>query len=767
MKRVSLDFSHDRHSATPALSAGKKLPVRDYVGRDGVLDTERGLVIELLAICAFLLVIVLFGFAIDLPFTHAAVMRGQNAIDFGSAQSIWAYNDPDALARAAFVNTHATMQNEFNNGIGPRYSSGLADPSSDHAIFVPSFGNHHPYTTNVGDIFTDFRAYQCDAVSSNCSTISSNPRSAYFASIIDRNFDVNGIDDFRNAVMFYGKFTPYHFLPFLPDRPTQLLSVVRIQNVMTYILIDPAFPVIDESIIASNENYNLLFGTTMDSDGTNDVNMWPVAAVRKLDGGTGAIINPLAAKDGLSTEYWATQGYPAPTDANLFYNKDPVTGTTYTNPATPNDYAKRIYHFYASTCDSMPFMYFKEAPVNLIDRLSNSSAFNPTTLVGLTGYSYAGFNTLIPVQPANSDTSDVLFSQFPGAGEYPLPKNATESHNKYLHSAKPAAFTGFVNTLDPRPTAVNPDTGLNRWELCYCRGLYGQADPGDIVGYAAPEDLSSDTSSEASHVNRDRRVRSTTLASNWCDDDTATSNVVELGYGRSGASPSDPNETARNIVANLAIRPLDTRIQNVRNPDTTWTRPTKTEYGNGFRWLPGAITTACQQLKDSADSYNTDVDYGIARPVTTKAMTVFAFGLYSKSALTQSGNTPSEAKDEFRQALKDCACNSPSTMLFLNFLPMTQEDRAQVTDALDVIKDFETDYNFSTVGLDSPTGSPCDNGRSSAIFTMVYDYTNERFATSAGGPVSVGTAKLNAARAFASETYEIINKLLIEYVYSS
>jgi hypothetical protein len=753
--------------SAPSRNTCRPVTLSGAAGREGILSSERGIILELTAISALLLVILIFGFAIDLPFTHATVIRGQNALDIGATHGIFTYQNSNDAAWAAFANADAVLKNEYTGNLTGQYAPGFASEKTEHVIFIPKVGRPN----NAGNIFPAYSAYQCTGGSSPSCNQGENglggldiddSRKAHLASIISRTFDVgSSIDDFRNAVMFYARFTPFHFLPILPDRTTEVLSVARLQNVMSYVLIDPAMS------INNQDNYNLIFGGTPDSDGTNDSYMWPVAGWRKRDlSGAEEYIYPVP-RYKASGEDWATLGYPSISYANLFYNHNPLTGSSFATSTDPNweTQLNRIYHFYASSCDTLPFFFFKSAAVNLIDRLSNSSAFNSTMMIGLTGYGHGP--SLVPIFPANVAG---LIAEYPGAEEYPLPLRATEDHNEYAHLPKPAAFNGFVNPTNADPTLGTTPTGVNQWDLCYCRGLYGKDHPSSsTIGFMAPEDFSGGDDDAISHVLQSKRVRDTTQGGNWCDDSPVTP-AIDMWYGRSGSSVDTNSETPRNMVGNLAIRARNPNIQAAQNP-LTWSPPNLGTYGNGYRDLPTAITEACNQLKDATNHYNElTTDYGVARPVTKKALQVFAFGVYSKDTpwALSATNPKEEAKTQLANAIKSCSCGDPTMMLFLAFLPLDEVDREQVDDAMEVIKDFETDFNYSSVGQNPGSlAYSCDSGHASAVYAFPYDYMDSRFTDEDPNPAlsNYSVAKLEAAKHFSEEVYLLISRLMIEYVF--
>ena len=233
----------------------------------------------------------------------------------------------------------------------------------------------------------------------------------------------------------------------------------------------------------------------------------------------------------------------------------------------------------------------------------------------------------------------------------------------------------------------------------------------------------------------------------------------------SASAPASPPDTLENL--SRWRRPID------RTTSGEYAANTYSTVGRGFRYLPTSIRTACGLVDDATSSYNSDAVYGRYRPINQKAVVVHAFGVYSDSGRADAGLADEAAvMTDLRGALKDCLCGNPEMSDYFAFLPLTAADRAQVQSALSIIQEFESDNNYRCAGQTSPLGSPCDTGRASAVCTFIYDYQSSRFSTWDGStPIADSAdnsiAKLRAAEAYNKEIYELISKLLLEYVYAS
>lgn len=796
---------------------------------DGPVHTgEEGVVLAIVAIAGLLLVLLGIGLAVQVPTGHANAVKTHDALDVGAVHALFgAGNGPSQLkemADSAFDNADAVLRNVYSAGMRSVYSSGFDSTRAAHSLWIPRIGRDHT-SAGVRDAFAMFTC--SSGTQKGCAAITINPAGpsfTHYKSFLDQVFDINGIDDFRNAVMFYSLTQPYNYLAILPERSTETLSIPRISNVMTYMLIDPAFSLDSTSVGPElGENYLEVFGSTQSSDGTNDDLMYPYGSYRKRPTLTTVsypeqhYVTVDASHSGgnpswtvETTDSLITGGY-----ANKFYNTDPVRGTSMVGGATAaavtDPELKDIYRFYAAMCDTLLFHYYKTAAVNLLDRVEQTSAFNPTTLVGLTGVE--GRDTdefrLIPIHPASMAAN---YAQHSATTDFPLPKNA-DAENRYLHSGKTDVFKGFVNSGDFDVTHTTPAppnaSGYNRPELCFCRGLFGITNPGGTpyVGYLTPEDRSGDDSgdTELNNVHLLRRLRETSLAQNWCDDDyNGTANDYSISYEQSRPAGSPAlYESVRNIVATQAMRVENPHLEwisgTVRQPSptNTWVRPIDLDasgnyldrsnpanawpagaatVGQGYRYIPGALKAACQYVKDAQTAYNADNTYGKLRPTEERAVVLYAFGVYSPSALVQVGKSPSDAMDDFRDALKQCLCDQVGASVYIAFLPLTEKDRNQVAAASTIIQEFQNDHNFTCAAQTPPSGSPCDTGHASSLYAFVYDWKDSRFSNWDDSTPTVcpdtttpcpSTAKLRAAAAFAREVSESISALMLRFVYAS
>ncbi len=665
-------------------------------------SNERGAILTLFAFMLSLIALFTIGYAIDLPTVHSATIRAQHALDVGSAHGVHAFHSYENAARAAFVNAGGVMDGSYGAAGYGNFSNGFSGNDTVR-IWIPRFNDGS--TAFPGPLYS----------------FAGLPTEARHRAALDLAFDVPPIDDFRNAVAIFARFVPNQYYPVVPQTGIEVVSVAMLRTVLSYVIIDPAFSM-DEA------NFHAVFGPSE----TSTANMWPVAAV-------------VAANDGeVPTGSWQF-----PSTVGLL-STDPVGGPPFspgglpTGSATDSTLSARVYRYYAAACDSLPFVNYKATATNLLDWFTGSSAFNSTTMVGLTGYSIS--TPLVPIHPLISTNG---ISRHPtGPSGFPLPQNPNVS-NRGLHEKRGSVFDGYVNTLNPSVTAnrtAGPDgsmftsddqliaTGLNRWELCYCRGLYIRG--AGNVPYVLADDANYVPGDELAlhHASIEKRRRNN-LAVNWCDDERVSATgvhqprdtIVNLKYSQDGANRSTDGETARNIVAGQGMRLVDLQIDSVMSPPSgRWARPPAplrvdqavsapvraTE--SGFRHIPAAIGEAMTRLVEARDDYGRDPAYGTRRPIGRTAVIVFAFGLWSRSTAADlaaaSGLTISQFRDNalrgLRQTMAEALCDNGVSVIF-NFLPMNDYDLETVIAARDVISEYELIYDAHRRGESAnPTQIP-------------------------------------------------------------
>lgn len=753
-----------------------------------LIDTrEEGVIVILLAIASFLMVLLSIGFTIDLPTTQGSVSRTQSALDIGGAHGVLSYWNPLATANATFINADSVLRAAYSATATGVYSGGFAAANNKHALAVPLFGRRAS-----GTDWTVYNRYVCTSNTPDSCVQSAPPAELGpdLARLILQTWDPipgpTGVDDWNNGVSFLSLIHPYNYLGILGTVDTKIASTVRLKNVMPYFLIDPAFSM---GADADGNNYNRIFGrfTPGLDDGLTDTEMWPVAGAREKTGSLREDMHyPMPSGVNLSglPEYntdWSSGFLNRGMAANLFDNQ-PVTGADFISLGASENDTRRIYQFYAETCDTLPFFHFKSAAINLLDRMASSSAYSSTTLISLTGYTHS--LPLVYVHPQN-DENETFTREI---SDYPLPEQGSstiEPHNWYLHRGKPKMFAGYLNSKTPLSTNTAPYHQMNKWELGYCRGLYGSDRPSaPTTGFVLPEDWTQSPTAILSHEPVNTRYRDTLSASNWIDDVTdLTANPdvsTEIGLSRNGGSgtcsSTSCGETKRNVVGNLAIRAVNPKIETAAPPNASWTPgvnawqpPNSNDMKTGFRYLPEALVAACLHLEASRNAYNLDVVYNEERPIADDAIVVYAFGIYSQLALDTlptGARTHERAILDFYNALRTCACDHPQRKIFLNFLPMDDVDRAQVYSAAsDAIQPFEGGSNARCVGQIDPT-DPCGGAESAKVYTFIYDWTSDRFQSLPNGAAaSTGIRKILAAEAFNKETHEIISRMLLEYEY--
>jgi len=754
------------------------------------LEAESGVVLAVVAIAAFLLVLLSIGYSIDFPTTQASVIRAQSALDIGGANGLQTFYDYPAASNAAFVNADSVLRADYAASASGIFSAGFSNWNRNkHSVWIPTW-NSASASGSLADFLGAFKNYRCESdAPGSCAPFAISELSTgedsdsnlagrirgVLARVYDPGTGNARVNDFKNAITFYAHIRPYRYLPILPLAETEVVSTVRLKNTLTTIIVDPAFSMNDD-------NYQRVFGAQAGlSTGASDELMWPYAAFRRISGNN--IIYPLSSNaDSLSG--WPVQSDYASFDGNLF-KKNPKDGTAYVG-ADPNT-VEKVFKFYTATCDSSPFFLFKAGVVNLLDRLTNSSAFNSTTQLLLTGFDHDPNRRLIPVYPANVQSGQLVSFDY----SYPLPLNpggTSEDHNRYLQLKKPAAFTGYIDSRNPDVTELPPlPSGFNRWDLAYCRGLYGSSDLNSPVanttGFLLPEDRTSATEAELSHSPANKRRRNTSLEVNWVDDESV--GTRDLDISMSAGQNDTGGESPRNMIGNLAMRVQNPQLEKLNGDLGSWTPPGNGPMSTGYRYFPDALSKACDNIGTAASNYNTPgTEYSSQRPIQQEAVVIYGFGLYSNEALASRNHDPignpgteDQAFDDLRGALQGCLCGKPQRKLFLAMLPMDRLDRNQTVRAIDVVKTF-SDSKMSKCAAREPAVDPCGGAGMGSIYTFVYDWEDDRFATLPSGTptASVSPAtpesdrdlrKLLAAQAFSEEVYDYITRLLIEYEYST
>lgn len=742
-------------------------------------EDERGIVVVIVALCAVLIVIFAIGLSIDIPTTQSVVLRTQAALDNGAKTGMSEIID---YSKAASL-TYSVAQDTLRNALVPRlrgYEWGLASPSLNIDVVVPRPGESLAW-------------FRCS--NGNCNRQGGSPGATEpFATALQTVFPESPIDDFKNAVFAYGTFQPPRYLPtYTGTAPVSVASTVMLNTALTYVLVDPSFTVDDQ------DTYNYLFGAQVSSaiPGCDvDPDMWPLhnAANQRI----GA---------------WS---YPA--QSGLLTRK-PVSGLARTNGASD----LCISRFYAATCDSSPFVAFKEGAVGLIDRLTQSSAFNSTTLVGLFGYRerlgpQVLNPTLVPIHPlfavpGPSPCPDKIAShRKPTGPTFPLQINGG-AENAGLHSLKREAFHGFVNSrygwLGANRTRAcgsasagnSAGTGLNRWELCYCRGLYTASGVGQ--DFLTLDDVTPDDEDVLSHRDPNKRRRSQ-LVNNWCDDASngADDAIIDLPESRNGSNAGD---SARNLIAQLAIRFEDSRIDRLDREFPclddgaggtrcdTWQRPRlRAGIRTGWRDLMQSMDAATTEIVRAEQEYAAS-DMGKIRRIANRWLVALAFGAWSSTTLKtrvdeefatstdpRRRNDPNtlraeitlRLKNEFRESLRQklivTVCNAKIGVIF-GFLPMSAFDKDTVRVTAEFAKQLESIYRAQANGsapnpLDIPdfADTACTQNTIAPVYFLVFDSELSPYSTSG----ATNQQKLDAATAFGREMPDIAMQLLSRYGFS-
>lgn len=718
----------------------------------GRLGNESGVILIVTSICAFLMALLVFSMSIDLPFTHSADLKAQHALDVGTASGLYAFHSYGEAAYAAADAASSVMSNEYGAGSYGVYSHHFADDGSRFRIAIPRFnaGAAAVYSTNISGTPT--------------------PLSAAEMNVFNRVFDPMGIQDYKNGIFAMARVKPLQFFgtDLVGDESyrIEVASVARMITTLSYVLVDPAFPV--------GENYDSIFGPVQFGEVGYQTDTWSLGA----------------------TGYQAP-GWTWPSWAGARFKTNPLDGTPLVG--TP-EYKERIYRFYTAMCDTLPWSYYKGAAVDLIDLLTASSAFNYTTYVGLPGYQLPGVHPtwpLVAIHPVQVAPGDVFRHPYnpggaPGASDFPLQENVDLNYYNHfgLYGRKSQAFGGFVDSATPDPgvsAMYNRGARVNDWSLGYCSALFYEdsTNPGTEFLLAADNVYKAATDSDEAelyHESISERRRSSVFH-NWLDDDTGTACPqgpapcdlrMDLDEHQSGAG----GDTPRNLIAGLAPRVRDLKIQNVANG--TWTRPNNPgDVGNhnepldpGNVYLPLAMNFALDVMRNARQDYNAHPVYGSLRPIAQSALIVFGFGPWSESAygqlLDSGAKTEEEMVNDFATALGNALCGNggaPKTSVILAFLPMNGFNINSIVAVQDVIGQYEQFYNWQQQGSPPGGSTPgvpqgCADATGMApIFFFIADYREYDSLS------SDHERKISAAAHFQANVPKNIMTALIKYVF--
>ena len=787
---------------------------------------ERGIVVPLFAAFSTLLVLLLLGWCIDLPTHQAAVVRNQFSVDIGNATGLIKFWDPAVIADAANTTSAAANYGTYNDSPGIFFNQ---VPQSVIGIPETSF-------STGGELSGGFCENRVGATPS-CDTgptgienmlAFKNTADPYFGSTktfldLSKQFFNPGngspVVDFRNGIVLYNYLKPFSYFSFLSSsqQTVSTVSSVRLVGTMSGILVDPTFSMnfpdasVDPGVASTL--FQQIFSRKPDLDVPDDENTdtFPLAAYRKVPVLSFPdqratltpkdVTYPTLYPDDPSSE-WNSSGYWVMNNpggyVDLPFSVDP-SGNVSLSGDFPSIF-HNAYNFFSASCDSLPFFFFKSAAVNLIDRFARSSAFSPTTLVGVSGYEPRDSTALladgvVPIFPSYLPASASPYESFEPPTAYPLQINST-SGDIYLHRKKSTAFRGWVrpdrfsnlsNPADPDSSPISVEL-RSRPELLYCSEYYRSArdltlvDP-DVTGPILPEDFMFNATDSIGfhHATVDTQRRSSPaesgFGSHWFDDVFATGDATELGLHHSGTNSAGDGETPRNFVGGLALRLKKYNFQSLDKSigdPATWVRPDPTTDPtgdiSGFSYLPYAINSMCNQIKAAANQYNQDSTIGKFRPVQQTALIVFASQLYSQEAFTYLNNagivgSQAEALANFRTALESCLCNSPEMKVIFAMLPMDVVSSDHIELMKNEIYLFEEAHNQQCVGTQiNICGSGVPVG---SVFSLVYDWkSSPKYGNYSASLHDDALSKIAAARAFFTEVPETITKLLMQWVYA-
>ncbi|MBL7661842.1 hypothetical protein JNK13_03715 [bacterium] len=703
------------------------------------IRSQRGMVMEFMAIAIVFIVLLAIGMMVDLPMNQSAATATQVAAD-DAAQV--------ALAGLPFYHYAGergleTIDNNIRNDVTPFATRKSTD---DPILIVPRLGAD---TDQFG-----LRYYYAPtgAVGTTGSTLA-RTKKIFFddnSAYLDPLTPGGQYDDFKNSVAIFARTDPHQFLTLtgsgLLSFQNEVVSALRIPTQMIYVLMDPAFSM-------DAENY-----TAMLTDPA-----WAPWEVSEF-----------------------SDGFPGITQSPPSYHADGTTNSLYLNSVTTQ--AQEVAAFYGTLCFSKPWQLYKRTVVDFVDWLTKLSSFNGTSMVGLIGMKgAAAAYPVIPLYPLdfrNTVTVDQHLVDFP------LP-----DEQKYLHSRIPAAFRGFINAnLPDVAQGIDNPSGLNRWELCYCAGYTTEtASPGHNL-VLTPVDSYLDSppmpgEESLHHAEENDRKRGNSGLNNWCDDNPVLpfigpDSVIEMTDRHSGTGGG---ETVRNLIALQAMRVRDMKLQTADDKDLSdWSGvpPAPTADGqystepmaSGSRRIPETLGFADQSDPDkpmplaqivatAAENYRTS-DVGKVRSLAEgdASIVIFSFGLWSASSRWDGAEDKwvedSVLEQSLRDALNYTVCQKKVGLTFV-FLPMNEADRQSIKIAAPVLQEY-ADYYAAQHGLGTggaPTG--CNGSSSAPVRVMITDYMSPDFDQITS---QLSTRKLEAARHFQTTVPDKLRAILVKSV---
>lgn len=782
-----------------------------------ILLSEKGTVIVIFAICAFLIAMLGIGFSIQRPTEDANVTKIQHAITIAASEAMYNLSNPGESVNIAANTVDAISSNTYV----PDQKGFLNNKIENLFLWIPRPGNNN------------YRVYNCNGTSclpcpeggTQCSGIDLYDQ----LSIVNNVFDVDGVDEYYNGIFVYGKATPYNFMGVFEDKQQEMAATAVYKTQLNYILVDPAFSMYSPNGFMQ-ENYAFMFGTESVNPSLNQREVgvwsdvqWPLAVNRET----------AFHKVGEAWEY--------PSQYGLMQSK-PVNGGTFNN--------YELYHFLASLCFNLPWDYYKSAVVDLLDYLAIHSSFNSTTMLGLTGPGpviTADPNSYPPEFCPGGDINsplcehpdkDVLYKQngttrtidtpiitnksnFPDL--IPIVPSTTEGGKSYsvsqttfpfsetLQTRKSSAYYGFFSRNNVDADAMWGADGVaqgklgyaddigsshNMWEMCMCRGL--------IMDSSSPYSLTDDKigvniadSLIPNYIAPSERTRASGSL-NWCSD-SSDDNLVGLEASQSGKG----GESARNLISSMAprLRYINNIIAQTQSLDTnaTWIRPnppTVTTYSpaiygplsTGWRYLPDSITAACNVISNAELNYDSQGgDYYQKRKIDEKSrnLVVFGFGAWSPIALEYLRRTHGPASfsneqteqlilEQLYNAVSECACNK-GVRVILALLPLNEYDRHTALEAQNKLGGLFIQENKDCEGQNSSQSSSSSSSVSNiscsgALNMFVIDYQNSFFFEQGTGSDTTlsehSKRKLNAAKYFRENMPTVIRKMLQQHIFS-
>lgn len=752
-------------------------------------SNELGSIVVMIAISAFLIVLLGMGLMIQRPIQDANSSKLQHSFTVASADGLYHITHPTDAAELASSSAKNIVDNLYSSVRSGNYGEGLATlhvwiPTTGPTMSVgtgstlPTFANFNVFNCSDGACVECFTTDTCKPTDTNIPyNISDQLKAAQFT--FDQRNANNQIDDFYNGMMLYGLSKPTSLGDYLglgKSLSNYQVSVAasRLQYQLTYVLIDPAMSLHDSfggagtSPLAVYEN---IFGESVvsgspDSRLIPDALQWPLRTRRDLD---------YAGDCGSNLTCYDWPSYPAATGLAA---KDPYNTTDLS--AYPE-----IYRFFASLCFNEPWDNFRGAIVDFIDYLSSSSAYSSTTLVGLTApgpylpydvrrNALTGNQEILnnPPIPGSPPSISPNYDVFPVIPVFPAQVGAQgwDVHPtaypiaQLLHEPRTPVWNGFVDSQDPAAganwgagTPVAGTAGINDWSLV-CRMFVGDTGNSNSTYTLTEDRVSPGRPTDMSHRDETLRERTTSTGNpSWLSDNVAPRHGVNVSFSQSSGGSG---ESARNIVASLAprVKSLSTVIDDVVTDSSSWKASTymptadisgfdyagpnsKLYYplSPGYRDVAASLTRVCDTLNTIQASNNADSFFGVHRPIPAEAVNVvvFGFGFWSPLTLDYINRFEglglginaliTEMRNRLVAALNNCLCSRQIRVFFV-MLPLNEFDRRSVIEAQNAVNFYRSQEDAKCIDLEPP--SSCNNPR---VDLLVADYRNDFFAEDSDG----------------------------------